>query len=179
MGQDLTTLGGLLDALPEEAGTELVFGSDSGEIRPGYHLTEFRLARIEAIDCGRGRDDWTETQMQLLDGSGTDGDYMTVGKFHAIAGASIRALPGLEDGRLVVETGFGGTPLVKSRVGAVEWRGDRVHIGLTADHAQCRPAIAAAGAAGENAGCGCGPVTENAGCCGGTAKASACCGAAA
>ncbi len=178
MGQDLTTLGAFLDALPKEDGVEMVFADGTGEIRPGYHLTEFRLARIAAIDCGRNREGWVEAQMQLLDGSGNDDGYMTVGRFHAIAGASIRALPGLEDGQLVVESGFGGTQLVKSWVGSVEPSGGKVHIGLTADHAQCRPAMAALEAADAGIGYGCGANATGLECCGTVAKAPACCGAA-
>ena len=71
----------------------VVFATDEGRISAGYHVTEFKLAQIQSIDCGATPSQWTEASFQLLDGRG--GEHMTAQKFQAILTRSAAILPGL------------------------------------------------------------------------------------
>lgn len=57
----------------------LVFSTEDGDIGSGYHVTEFKHAKVTGIDCGGRVSEWVEASVQLLDGSG--GSHMAVGKF--------------------------------------------------------------------------------------------------
>ena len=88
-----------LAAFPQDA--PLIFSSPDGPVGAGYHVTEWKLARIESIDCGAHRSAWTEAALQLLDGPGRD--YMKVAKFRGILRKSIEAMPALEHTAFKVE----------------------------------------------------------------------------
>ena len=96
------TLSKLIDALEtSDPGALLVFDTPDGSAGNGYHVTELKRATISSIDCGVQLDDWTETQIQILDGS--LGHRMETGKFVKIAKTSIAALPGLDNAPLTFE----------------------------------------------------------------------------
>lgn len=141
MSHEITTLQGLLDALPADTDVPLIFTTDQGEISAGYHVTEFRLARIDAIDCGRGQSSWTEGHVQLLDGSQMASEHMNVGKFRQIAQQSIRALPGLGAATLVVEFAPGNAAFSRFSPASVASSQGAIYIDLQAHHAVCKPAV--------------------------------------
>lgn len=37
------------------------------QIYPNYHITEFKLATIESVDCGGNLDTWKEIILQVLE----------------------------------------------------------------------------------------------------------------
>ena len=125
--------------MPQDAA--LIFRTDAGDILGGYHITEFKHARVDSIDCGGRTDAWTEAVMQVLDGNG--GAHMTVGKFRKVLGQSLARLPGLGNAELKVEFAPGND-------GARLWHLDRpvldegaVIAALTEVRALCKPMQAA------------------------------------
>jgi hypothetical protein len=83
----------------------LIFDGPSGRSAPGYHVTEFKRAHVDAIDCAGRRDSWQEARLQILDGQGRE--HMPVEKFLAIARHSRTAFPDLGAGELKVEFSAG------------------------------------------------------------------------
>lgn len=129
----------LLDALstlPPDA--PLVFQTDAGPIRGGYHVTEWRQNQIQSIDCGARKSGWTEAILQLLDGSG--GRHMTVGRFVTILGQSIRHVDGLADSPFQVEFAPGNAGLRLYRPEAPRQGDEAVTLRLTESAALCKPA---------------------------------------
>jgi hypothetical protein len=151
-----TALLGAMEAAPD---APVAFEAEGRAIRPGYHVTELRRARIDAIDCGLGRRDWEEAQLQILEGSG--GEPMTGRTLAGILrrGAEALALPG--DAPLRVEAQPGGGALRRYRIGAVGSRGGATVVSLAAMGAECRPAALWAARRPVAAGC-CAPAA----CCG-------------
>ncbi|MEM6636593.1 MAG: DUF6428 family protein [Pseudomonadota bacterium] len=132
---NLTTLQErLLDLAPD---ADLVFEHDGGPIGDGFHVTEFKSARVQSIDCGGRRDDWTEATMQLLDGHG--GKAMAVGRFLKILDQSIRAIPDLPGSPLRVEFGPNNESLGVYQIAEIVTRADRVTLRLGQESAVCKP----------------------------------------
>lgn len=124
----------LRDLAPDAA---LVFEHDGGPIGDGFHVTEFKSARIQSIDCGGRRDAWTEATMQLLDGHG--GKPMAVGRFLKILDQSIRAIPDLPGSPLRVEFGPKNESLGVYRIAGIAAQVDRVTLRLGPESAVCKP----------------------------------------
>ncbi|TGK81331.1 hypothetical protein EHQ24_08380 [Leptospira noumeaensis] len=59
--------------------------SENKTIFPNYHITEFKLANIQSVDCGGKLDSWTEIILQVLEPiEGKDTESMTLGKVNSI-----------------------------------------------------------------------------------------------
>ncbi|MEM1232702.1 MAG: DUF6428 family protein [Pseudomonadota bacterium] len=141
------TLNDFLDALaPLPAEAALSFATSEGEIAGGYHVTEFKLARVESIDCGGRRSRFDEAYLQLLDGKG--GERMAVGKFAAIAAKSRDAVPGLGEADLKVEFAHGNAGKSIFELGLPVGGPGGVTVALGGDAALCKPAQAAIEAQG-------------------------------
>ncbi|MEM9437681.1 MAG: DUF6428 family protein [Pseudomonadota bacterium] len=119
----------------------LIFATEEGAIGGGYHVTEFKLARVESIDSGGRRGSFDEALLQLLDGAG--GARMRVGKFAAIAQRSRETLRGLGEAPLRVEFAHGnaGKAIYELEPPAPGPHG--VGIALVGEAALCKPAQAA------------------------------------
>lgn len=139
----------LADADPDAA---LIFSTEQADIRPGYHLTEFKLTRGHRIDCSGQVEDVTDASAQLLDGWA--GHHMKVGRFLRIASKSSERLTGLGSEPLVVEFSPKNSGLEHFSIDNVVV-GDAVRVELSPMTAVCRPMAAA--------------------CTGRAAKASSCC----
>jgi hypothetical protein len=75
----------LLDALAPHRDKALTFFYDGREIQSGYHVTEVKSGRFDALDCGANPESWTETFIQLWDVPAEAGrSPMAVWKFLAI-----------------------------------------------------------------------------------------------
>lgn len=132
------TLTDLLTALaPFDPAQPLVFETEDGPIAGGYHVTEFKLAQIESIDCGGRRSAFTEAVLQLLDGRG--GARMGVGKFSEIAGRSTAALPGLGLAELRVEFAHGNAGKAIYALGTPRATDQGIALPLLGDAALCKP----------------------------------------
>jgi hypothetical protein len=80
-----TSTRGLLDALAPHRDKALTFFYDGREIQSGYHVTEVKSGRFDALDCGANPESWTETFIQLWDVPAEAGrSRMPVWKFLAI-----------------------------------------------------------------------------------------------
>ena len=119
-------------------GARLIFETSEGPIGAGYHVTEWKLARVQSIDCGARRADWTEASLQLLDGYG--GQHMTVRTFRGILNKSIAALPDLADAPFSVEFAPGNAGLRIFQASPPRLDADRVTIALRDGGAICKPA---------------------------------------
>jgi Family of unknown function (DUF6428) len=63
----ITTLGDVLRGLEQHRNCNLAFAYAGRITKPGYHLTEFKSARVTGLDCGANVESWTETILQLWD----------------------------------------------------------------------------------------------------------------
>ncbi|XDD42250.1 DUF6428 family protein [Leptospira sp. WS60.C2] len=72
-----------LDLYPE---LQLQFIYNENEIIfPNYHITEFKLATIESVDCGGRYDSWKEIILQVLEpNQSSDSDSMKLEKISSI-----------------------------------------------------------------------------------------------
>ncbi len=125
-----------LRAMPPQA--PLIFSTLSGPINGGYHVTELKLAQVKSIDCAARRGEWSEAMLQLLDGDG--GAHMSVGKFTAIVGQSVKTLDGLGDVGARVEYARGNAGMHAYDISAPALKGESVEISLAEVTAVCKPA---------------------------------------
>jgi Family of unknown function (DUF6428) len=80
-----TSTRAILDALAPHRDKALTFFYDGREIQSGYHVTEVKSGRFDALDCGANPEAWTETFIQLWDVPAEGGrSRMPVWKFLAI-----------------------------------------------------------------------------------------------
>lgn len=136
----LDTLDDLLDRLSELPESLAVrFASPDGSFDEGYHITEFHLARIAAIDCGGELSARAEAVLQLRDGS--DGHVITAQKLTRIAQHSRGRVPGLDAAPLWVEGAPGNSALARYRIDSVTVVQTRVVISLAGAEAQCGPSM--------------------------------------
>ena len=148
----------LLDAAEAAPDDPVRVSADGVAIRGGYHVTEMRRVRVDAIDCGLGRRGWEEAQLQILDGTGDDA-AMTGATLARLLRRSAAALGLAPDLPLTIEAAPGGGGLRRHRIAAMEPGPAGLTVTLDAVRAECRPR------AGTEAG-------GAAGCC----AAPACCG---
>ena len=149
-----------LDAVGRDA--PLIFVTENGPINAGYHVTEVKLASVRSLDCAARRSDWTEAQIQLLDGRGQD--YMTVGKFTGILRKATTELVGLLEAPVKFEFSHGNKGLHILEPGRPIMGSHEVSLPLGEVNAACKPAVEVALA------------STNTGCYGGAQKApSSCC----
>ncbi|MEM1399992.1 MAG: DUF6428 family protein [Pseudomonadota bacterium] len=154
------TLLGHLSALP--ATYPLVFETDEGPIGGGYHVTEWKHAKVTSIDCGARVSSWVETTLQLLDGG--RGDPMTVEKFSGILATSIKEVDGLGASQMQVEFAPGNKGMRLYHPAEPQLDETAVTVRLTEGRAQCKPATEAVSQ---------GRAVD---CCGSQPGAAACCG---
>ncbi|WP_422383788.1 DUF6428 family protein [Roseibium album] len=147
-----------LQTLP--ADLPLVFQTAEGDVGDGYHVTEFKLAQVNSIDCGGRLRSWREAALQLLDGHG--GGHMNVGKFSSILGQSITRVTGLGESPLHVEFAHENRGMRIYEISRPRLHEGQVGVDLNEIRAHCKPALEHAATA------------ETAGCCG-SASASSCC----
>lgn len=112
------TLNDLLARLRGADDHPVAFRTPHRAVRPGYHLTEFKLAHVRSVDCGRGAHEWDEAIVELMDGDGGDAKPMRASKLASIVAEVIAALPAMGDAPLVVE--FGAEGLMRYRIEAIE-----------------------------------------------------------
>ena len=149
------TLNDFLDALHDQpAEAPLVFTTSEGPIGAGYHITELKSLDIKSIDCGGRTSDWTEVQIQLLDGAGRS--HLSAGKSAKILEHSLKAIPDLAEGELSFEYAPGNNGLRRYIPTPPIWAEGHVEMRLTEDGAQCKAATfsgTTASCCGANARC--------------------------
>ncbi|WP_026480677.1 DUF6428 family protein [Ahrensia sp. 13_GOM-1096m] len=159
------TLQELLDDLKSMAGDmPLVFVTQVGDIGPGYHITEFKHARVTGIDCGARQAQWDETAIQLLDGA--QGTHMSVGKFAGILEQSIKRIADLASPDTHVEFSHGNIGMRTYSITPPVQTEGRVEVQLSEGRAYCKPAQDQQVRA----------LAASSACCSGSTSQSACCG---
>lgn len=131
IGTLMTALGGVID-LP------LVFIYDGRDLKPGYHVTEVKAGRFEALDCGANPESWTEIFIQLWDVAG-DRSHMTAGKLLKIIGKVGERVALDQNAKLTFEVSDGKRPIELYRAALPRIEGDLVRVELSPRPASCKP----------------------------------------
>lgn len=137
----------------EDPALPLVFETADRSINGGYHVTEFRVADVHAIDCGGNTETRKEAYLQLLDGG--LGDHMPVGTFLKIVQQSIAHIPELADTPLRAEFSHSNVGLRLFDLGAPAADESAIRLPLEDQRAECGPAV--------RGDCDCGPVATSSG----------------
>lgn len=134
------TIGALLALLSQHADKRLVFTYEGHAVKPGYHVTEVKTGRFEAIDCGANPEQWEETFIQLWDVDEADGrTHMPAGKFSAIMAKVAETVAIDPAGKLTFEVSDGLRPIQIFRAAPPAVSEDAVRIGLVPRPASCKP----------------------------------------
>jgi hypothetical protein len=133
------SIGHLLSDLAPHGSKRLVFSYDGQVVKPGYHVTEVKAGRFDALDCGANAESWTEIFIQLLDVDGDDRAHMPAGKFAAII-RKVAEHVSLDDAaRLTFEISDGVAPMSLYQASAPRVVGGEVHVALSPRPASCKP----------------------------------------
>lgn len=162
MDIDLGTLLGALDgidALP------LVFRYDGRSVRPGYHVTEVKSGRFDALDCGANPESWTEIFIQLWDVDDEGRTHMPAGKFSAIVRKVSERVGLPRTARLTFEVSDGIQPMQLYCASLPSRRSGGVDVELLPRSASCKPRDRwLAESTAEAAAC-CAPAASDSSCC--------------
>ena len=130
----------LLDALAGHAQKALVFVYDGREVLPGYHVTEIKSGRFDALDCGANPESWRETFIQLWDVPAEAGrSFMPVWKFLAIMKKFAAEVPFDAGSKLTFEVSDPSSAMRLFGVDSVEIAGESVRVSLKRRPASCKP----------------------------------------
>lgn len=134
------TTGELLDTLGSKQGKALRFVYDGREVKPGYHVTEIKSGRFEALDCGANPEAWSETFIQLWDIPSEDGrSFMPVGKFLAIMRKVGQHVPFDSAAKLTFEVSDGVEAMQLFKATAIAEEADAVRVTLSRRPSSCKP----------------------------------------
>ncbi|PJZ43980.1 DUF6428 family protein [Leptospira brenneri] len=93
-----------LDLYPELQ-LEFEYGKNQ-TIFPNYHITEFKLANIQSVDCGGKSDSWFDIILQVLEPKTKENTkFMTLGKVNSILKKVSTSMLIPDDARLRIEFG--------------------------------------------------------------------------
>jgi len=115
-----------------------VFFHEGRPVRPGYHVTEVKAGRFDALDCGANPESWSEIFIQLWDVD-EDRTHMPAGKFAAII-RKVTEHVGLDrNAKLTFEVSDGVRPMQLYRAALPEMVGGAIHVALSPRPASCKP----------------------------------------
>ena len=130
----------LLDALPEHRDKMLVFVYDGRTIQSGYHVTEIKSGRFDALDCGANPESWTETFVQLWDVPGeADRTFMPVWKFLAIMKKVADEVPLDPESKLTFEVSDPNSAMRLFGISDLTIDAEAVRVSLKRRPASCKP----------------------------------------
>jgi hypothetical protein len=130
----------LLDALPKHRDKMLVFFYDGHTIQSGYHVTEVKSGRFDALDCGANPESWTETFIQLWDvPAEADRTFMPVWKFLAIMKKVADEVPFDPESKLTFEVSDPGSAMRLFGISGLEIDAEAVRVSLKRRPASCKP----------------------------------------
>lgn len=130
----------LLDALADHGNKALVFVYDGRQVLSGYHVTEVKSGRFDALDCGANPESWRETFIQLWDVPAEAGrSFMPVWKFLAIMKKVADEVPFDAGSKLTFEVSDPTSAMRLFAVEAVEIAGETVRVSLKRRPASCKP----------------------------------------
>jgi hypothetical protein len=130
----------LLDALPDHRDKMLVFIYDGRTIQSGYHVTEIKSGRFDALDCGANPESWTETFIQLWDvPAEADRTFMPVWKFLAIMKIVADEVPFDPESKLTFEVSDPSSAMRLFGVSDLAIDDETVRVSLKRRPASCKP----------------------------------------
>ncbi|NEJ90053.1 hypothetical protein GR223_29625 [Rhizobium leguminosarum] len=132
-------LGALLTSLDAHADTPLVFRYDGRDVKAGYHVTEVKTGRFDALDCGANPESWTEIFVQLWDIDEDGRTHMPSGKFAAIIRKVSEHVGLPTSARLTFEVSDGLAPMALYCAATPTWRGGVVTVDLSPRPSSCKP----------------------------------------
>ena len=135
---DDITIDTLLGLLSAHADKSLVFSCDGNALRPGYHVTEVKAGRFDALDCGANPESWTEVFVQLWDAN-EDRPHLQAGKFTAIIGKVTQHVGLDHAARLTFEVSDGVRPIGLYRAALPRIVAGAVQVELSPRPASCKP----------------------------------------
>jgi hypothetical protein len=133
------TMSELLEALGSNQGKTLRFAYDGREVKPGYHVTEIKAGRFEALDCGANPEAWSETFIQLWDIPEDGRSFMPVGKFLAIMRKVGQHVPFDAAAKLTFEVSDGVEAMQLFKATAIDAEADTVRVTLLRRPSSCKP----------------------------------------
>lgn len=137
---DEISTGGLLSELAANPRAKLIFSYEGRDVLPGYHVTEVKDGRFEALDCGANPEAWRETFIQLWDVPGDDASaHMPVSKFAAILRKVSDVLPFDANAKLTFEVSDGVGAIQLFRAESIAIDRDTVRVALSRRPASCKP----------------------------------------
>jgi len=129
----------LLRFLGSYADLPLVFSYDGSPIKRGYHVTEVKVGRFDALDCGANPECWTEIFVQLWDVDEGVRTHMSAGKFSAIIRKVTEFLKLDQGAKLTFEVSDGIKPMQLYHAAVPEITGGAIRIELSPRPASCKP----------------------------------------
>lgn len=168
------TLGDITKALEGVRGHDLAFAYGGRTTKPGYHITEFKFARVTGLDCGGNVESWSETILQLWDTEeSVTGDRMTVNKLLGIARKAMTSVGAEASSRVVFEVSDGSDAMRIYAFDRLDLTDDTATVHLKVEVSACKPLVRGIldvpGSCGPKLGQGSEPVSR-------PAAASKCCG---
>lgn len=132
---------GLLAALEPHPQRRLVFSYEGRDVLPGYHVTEVKDGRFEALDCGANPEAWRETFIQLWDVPGEPGraTHMPVAKFIAIMRKVGEVVAFDETAKLTFEVSDGKGAIQLYCADGIAVEDQAVRVSLSRRPASCKP----------------------------------------
>ncbi|MCW7468542.1 DUF6428 family protein [Leptospira kanakyensis] len=113
--------------------------SETKRIFPNYHITEFKLANIQSVDCGGKSDSWTEIILQVLEpNKETDTNPMTLSKVNSILKKVNGSMNIPNDATLRIEFGNEGTAMRQYFVSEMQTNGKSLTIHLKDGKTECK-----------------------------------------
>jgi hypothetical protein len=130
----------LTDALQDHRDKNLVFYYDGRSIQSGYHVTEVKSGRFDALDCGANPESWTETFIQLWDVPAEEGrTFMPVWKFLAIMKKVSDEVPFDPQSKLTFEVSDPDSAMRLFGISNLEIDDTSVRVSLRRRPASCKP----------------------------------------
>ncbi len=152
-------LGALLAALDANADIPLVFRFGGRDVKAGYHVTEVKSGRFDALDCGANPESWTEIFVQLWDIDENERTHMHSGKFATIVRKVSEHVGLPTSAKLTFEVSDGIAPMALYCAEAPRIEDGRVTVELVPRPASCKPRDRWLEAEAKSSPC-CGPSTS-------------------
>ncbi|WP_296434629.1 MULTISPECIES: DUF6428 family protein [unclassified Rhizobium] len=132
-------LGRLLEVLDAQPDLPLVFTYEGRDVKAGYHVTEVKSGRFDALDCGANPESWTEIFVQLWDVDEDGRMHMPAAKFSAIVQKVSEHVGLPKTARLTFEVSDGVAPMALYCASIPSVHGGVVRIELSPRTASCKP----------------------------------------
>ncbi|MES0202299.1 DUF6428 family protein [Mesorhizobium sp. LNHC209A00] len=128
----------LLGFLTDHKDRPLVFFYEGRPVLPGYHVTEVKAGRFDALDCGGNPESWSEIFVQLWDVN-EDRTHMPAGRYAAIIRKVTEHVGLNEPAKLTFEVSDGVRPMQLYRAALPRLTDGAVHVELAPRPASCKP----------------------------------------